>query len=67
MATVDTVGRWNPPDWAMPKKMRHRRAADPRHAPGRYRKACRKPSQVKNANQGLRMVSTAMNASRPMK
>ena len=44
-------------------------AAQPihRHAPLRYRKACRKPNQVKNANHGLRMVSTAMNTISPVK
>ena len=67
MATVDTVGRWNPPDWAMPKKIATAAQPTHRHAPGRNRKACRKPSQVKNANQGLRMVSMAMNASKPVK
>ena len=38
-----------------------------RHTPARYRQACRKPIQVKNANHGLRMVSTAMNTSSPAK
>ena len=44
-------------------------AAQPthRHAPARYCPACRKPIQVKNANHGLRKVSTAMNASSPAK
>ena len=67
IATAETVGRWNPPDWAMAKKIAT--AAEPthRHAPSRNRNACMKPSQVKKANQGLRTVSTAVNATRPMK
>ena len=67
MATHDTVGRWNPPDCAMPKKIATAAQATHRQAPVRYRMACRKPNQVKNANQGLRMVSTAMNAIRPVR
>ena len=67
MATSDTVGRWKPPAWAMAKKTAT--AAQPihRHTPLRYRKACRKPNQVKKANHGLRMVSTAINPISPVK
>jgi hypothetical protein len=54
------------PHWAMPKKIATAAQAAHRHAPARYRSACRKPIQVKNANHGLRMVSTAMNATRPV-
>ena len=67
IATVETVGRWNPPDWAMPKKIATAAQPTHRHAPVKNRNAWMKPSQVKNANQGLRTVSTAMNATRPMK
>ena len=65
MKTADTVGRWNPPDCDMPKKTATTAQPIHRHAPGRNRKACRKPTQVKNANHGLRMVSAAMKATRP--
>lgn len=67
MATCDTVGRWKPPVWAMAKVIATTPQPIHRHGPTRYRKACRKPNQVKNANQGLRMVSTALNTSSPMK
>ena len=52
MATGDTVGRWNPPPWPMPKKTATTAQAAHRHAPGRYRNACRKPSQVKKREPG---------------
>ena len=35
MATVDTVGRWNPPAWAMAKKIATAAHATHRQAPVR--------------------------------
>ncbi len=61
IATSETVGRWNPPDWAMAKKTATTAETAHRQAPFRNPYACRKPIQVKNAYQGLRRVSSAMN------
>ena len=55
------------PAWAMAKKIATGAQPIHRHGPDRYRKACRKPNQVKKANHGLRMVSTPMNAISPVK
>ena len=51
----------------MPKKTATIAENTHRHTPARSMNACRKPIQVKKANQGLRMVSTAMKTSRPAK
>ena len=67
MTTSETVGRWNPPAWAIAMKKAVTAQPAHRHAPARYCPACRKPIQVKNANHGLRKVSTAMNTSSPAK
>ena len=65
MVAVDTVGWWNPPLWSTPKISATAALATQRHAPVRYRNACRKPIQVKKPYHGLRAVSTPMNATRP--
>ena len=67
IATAVTVGLWNPPLCAMAKKTATAALTTHRHAPLRRTKACRKPIQVKKAYQGLRKVSTAMNAISPAK